>query len=127
MEQNSVLVAEQLLDKICEVDNIVKRIMLINKSAKDNVISVMSENFKNIITHYPHLVEDVQNRIVRYHINNIGSEAKVSDFIHLVWWYSTSLLDKEKDYWDTTGKYYGLRMNEVIDMFLIARDYCGNK
>lgn len=126
MEQNSTLVAEQFLEKICEIDNNVKMAMLDNR-IKSHVISDMSKSFENIVAYYPHLVEDIQKRIINYHKNKDLYEGKINDFVKLVWWYSSSLLDHEEDYWDVSGKYYGLRMNEVINMFLMARDYCGDK
>jgi hypothetical protein len=119
---NNTIAAEQLLDKICEIDNTI-RLTMIDKEIKTHVITEMSKSFENIVNSYPHLVEDIQCRIVKYHTNK-GLDGKITDFVHLVDWYSMSLMNNSAEYWDANGKYYGLRMCEVISMFLMARFNC---
>lgn len=117
---NNIEVAEQLLDRVSDVDIRVKNSM--NKATRDYVIKELSSRFDKIIKEFPHLVDDVQSRIVKYQSHK-NQEVEVTDFIHLVEWYSMCLTDTEKDksYWSTDGKYYSLRMDEVITMFLMAR------
>lgn len=120
---NIVIAAEQLLDKICEIDITIKNTME-DKGIKSHVVTEMSKSFENIVNNYPHLVEDIQHRIVKYHTNK-GLDGKITDFVHLVDWYSMSLMNNPAEYWDVNGKYYSLRMCEVINMFLMARFNCG--
>lgn len=119
---NSIQVSEQLIEKICEVDPRVK-IAMQDKKAKLQTMSTLQEGFKFTVEHYPHLVEDIQRRIVKYHqAPDPNGVRKISDFVQLPQWYSWCLEEKQPEgYWDVNGKYYGLRMNEVIKMFLIAR------
>jgi len=115
-------IALELLNKICTIDKTVANVMEENKKIKDEVISTMSKSFENIVRDFPSLVEDIQRRIVEYHSLK-SKDQKITDFVHLVDWYSMCLADKSNtpEYWDNTGKHYGLRMNEVINFFLIAR------
>lgn len=118
---DKVIASEQLLSQIEDIDKSLK-VALENESTRNVVMSKLSSGFEGIVAHYPHLVDDIQRRIVNYHKNK-GSDGKITDFISLVEWYSMSLLDKEKspDWWENSGKYYNLRMSEVINMFLMAR------
>lgn len=90
---------------------------------KEKVMNLLTSGFEGIVKNYPHLVQDVQNRIVKYHSNKENYEGKITDFVNLVEWYDMCLNDpkNEEGYWDQNGKYFGLRMAEVISMFLMAR------
>lgn len=112
-------VAGRFLDKICAVDSTLKH-ALEDGDAKSHVINTLSNGFEKIVNVYPHLLGDIQRRIVKYHIAE-GKNGKITDFIELVDWYSMVLDDEPKEYWDQDGRYYSLRMSEVITMFLIAR------
>lgn len=116
---NSETAAKQLLDKVCSIDNKLKEVMT-DEATKNHVMNDLTQRFDDIVIHFPHLVEDVQNRIVKYHSIG-GDHRKITDFVQLVDWYGMCLTNKPVDYWDTKGKYYGLRMSEVIDMFLMSR------
>ena len=118
---SSVTVAEDFLSEICNIDNELKNAMT-DEATKNHVVGVLSQSFEKVLSNFPHLVEDIQKRIVRYHSIK-GEDGKITDFIQLVDWYGMYLTDKPAEYFDVNGKYYGLRMSEVIDMFLIARDY----
>lgn len=120
---SSIEAAEQLLNKICSIDNNIKT-AIEDKATKDHIINELSRRFDNITKDFHQLVEDIQRRIAVYHTNR-GADGKITDFISLVEWYSMCLPDKPVEYWDTTGKYYNLRMDEVITMFLMARFNCG--
>lgn len=115
----SNIAAKQLLDAICNTDKIVERAMR-DEDTMDHVLNELSVRFENIVNGFPHLVEDIQKRIVKYHCNK-GEDGKITDFISLVEWYSMSLSEHSTEWWDVDGKYYGIRMDEVINMFLIAR------
>ncbi|KAF6620537.1 hypothetical protein HFE03_07750 [Paenibacillus sp. EKM102P] len=116
---DKIIASEQLLDKIINIDPPLKAAMS-DKSTKTIVINKLSEGFEGIVAHYPHLIDDIQRRIVEYHKNK-GRDGKITDFVSLVDWYSMSLLEKPAEWWDSTGEYFNLRMNEVINMFLMAR------
>lgn len=118
---DNVTAANNLLDKVCSIDNALKGVM--NEATRSHVTNDLSQRFDSITKDFPHLVEDIQNRIVKYHSVK-GVHGKITDFIQLVDWYSMSLADKPIEYWDTRGKYYSLRMDEVINMFLMARFNC---
>jgi hypothetical protein len=119
---NSITVAEDFLNKVCNIDNKLKNAMT-DEATKDHVVGLLSQGFEKIHSGFPHLVEDIQRRIVKYHSVK-GEDGKITDFIQLVDWYGMYLADKPTEYFDANGKYYGLRMSEVIDMFLIARFNC---
>ncbi|MGV6935897.1 hypothetical protein ACWA2B_10320 [Paenibacillus sp. CMM36] len=117
MDKN--IASEQLVNKITAIDPALKAAMN-DKSTKEIVIKKLSEGFEKIVIHYPNLIDDIQRRIVEYHTNR-GRDGKITDFVSLVDWYSMSLLEKPTEWWDSTGEYFNLRMNEVINMFLMAR------
>jgi hypothetical protein len=119
---DNVTAANNLLDKICSIDNKLKGVMT-DDATKSHVLNDLSQRFDSITKEFPHLVEDIQNRIVKYHSAE-GDHKKITDFVQLVDWYGMSLASKPVEYWDTNGKYFGLRMSEVINMFLIARFNC---
>jgi hypothetical protein len=116
---DNIKVAEQLLGKICSIDTNMD-VAMRSKPTREHVIRELSRRFENIVKDFPHLIEDIQRRIVLYQTNR-GADGKITDFILLVEWYSMCLPDKPVEYWDTNGQYYNLRMDEVITMFLMAR------
>lgn len=113
------MAAENLIRKICDVDNRLNT--LLDTETKEQVMNQLRQHFDTIVRDYPHLLNDIQQRIVTYHANRKSNNGLITDFIQLVEWYKLSLPDHPADYWNTTGDYYNLRMNEVITMFLIAR------
>lgn len=115
---NSIAEAEKLLSSVCEVDSRVNLVM--DEETKAVIIKELADRFNTIIEVFPNLVTDIQERITKYQANE---NTEVTDFIHLVEWYGMFLSDSEKevDYWSPTGKYYNLRMNEVINLFLIYK------
>lgn len=116
---DSNIVARQLLDKICDIDPNMKNAMT-DKPTETHVMNLLTNGFAKITKNFPHLVEDIQRRVVEYHTNR-GTTGGIADFIQIVEWYGMSLEDKPVEYFDPNEKYYGLRMSEVIDMFLIAK------
>lgn len=119
---DKTVVAKQFLDRIREASILVK-IAIINKDTEDYVIEELAKRFDKIITNYPQYLEEVQTRIVGYYEKS-GKEAGVTDFIRLVEWYGMYFEKEPKEYFDPNGKYYSLRMSEVISMYLIAKHQC---
>lgn len=119
----SYIAAEQLLDKVCNVDVRVKNAL--NIEGREYILNVMTPKFDKLVRECPHLITDIQRRIVNY--QSIESdEVSVTDFVSLVDWYSMYLTgDREKDkiYFNPAGEYYDLRMNEIINMFLIGKSF----
>lgn len=114
-------VANKLINKICEKDSMVKKTFQ-NNELREHVLNDIDKGFKYIVFTYPELVEDIIERIVKYHTDEkIADERKITDFVQLPQWYSWSLEEHDKKWWNPQGRYYGLRMCEVINMFLIAR------
>lgn len=110
--------AEKLLLNVCEVDSRINLVM--DKETKEVVIKELESRFSNIIEKFPNLVNDIQERITKY---QSLENTDVTDFIHLVDWYDMYLSDSKKDidYWNPKGKYFNLRMNEVINLFLLYK------
>ena len=95
-------------------------IAMINKVTEEFVISELVKRFDRLITNHPDYLEEVQDRIVGYYKKS-REEAGLTDFISLVEWYSMYFEREPKEYFDPNGKYYSLRMSEVISMYLIAK------
>lgn len=115
---DSIVQAEKLLSKVCEVDNRIKNSM--DEETKAVVIKELASRFSNIIEKHPDLLDEIQERISKHQAQE---QAGVTDFIHLVEWYDMCLSDtnKDVDYWNRDGKYFALRMNEVINLYLLYK------
>ena len=117
---NSIEASKELLDRVCKIDRALAGAVT-DEPTREGVLNKLNDGFTKIVENYPQLVEDIIEKIVKYHANK-DNEGKITDFITLVGWYSQSLESESKEgYWDKDGKYYNGRLSEVITHFLIAR------
>lgn len=112
--------AEKLLTSVCAVDTKLDKAM--DEETKTVVLQELTSRFEPLVEKVPHLLPDIRQRIINYHSLN-HETSDITDFIHLVEWYAHYLTDNQKptDYWSPEGQYYNLRMNEVINLFLISK------
>lgn len=123
--------AQSFLDKISEKDVIVLTINEVEgyKAYKDQILKRLTDGFSMILqSKHSDLIPRVEQKIISYHeiATKKGSQFEEDshfDFIGLVEWYGFSFDEEkeDKDYWDINGKYLGLRLEEVINYFLIGK------
>lgn len=120
IQTTSTKEAEQLLTSIRAVDK--KLDFALNEKTKELVLESLASRFEPLVEKSPHLLPDIRQRIVTYQFHN-QETINISDFIELVEWYSSYVTDNQKtaDYWNPDGEYYDLRMNEVINLFLLSK------
>lgn len=118
MAKTSLDLSEKLLTEICKIDINLYEVTK-EEPIKYSIINNLNERFKVIAESYGFLADDLINRVVNYHKNTTDKD--ITDFIHLIEWFSMYLPEKSLDYWDVDGKYYSLRMSEIISFYLIAK------
>ena len=116
---NNVALANQFIERISNVSVGVKNAVT-HEATKAHIISILAPSLGLLVENFPNHAEDVQNRIVKFY-TIAKDEAGLVDFIRLVEWYNMSLKDKPIEWFDPKGKYYGLRMSEIIDIYLMAK------
>lgn len=112
--------SEKFLEDICKVDI---RLSLVprDSSLKEVILKDVSEQLEAIRNMTPDIVEDIKRRIINYQ-GLRDPEVKVSDFVGILIYFKLSISDtKDKSYWSQKGEHYNLRMNEVINMFLMSK------
>lgn len=118
MAKTSLDLSEKLLTEICKIDINLYEVTK-EEPIKYSIINNLNERFKVIAESYGFLADDLINRVVNYHKNTTDKD--ITDFIHLIEWFSMYLPEKSLDYWDVDGEYYSLRMSEIISFYLIAK------
>ena len=115
--------ANKLLNEICGVspENLVKEFN--SDYIRGFVNTKLTTTFEEIIGLYPEFVEEVISYIVRYHKTvGISEMCYCVDCMFIPEWYLYSLREHGKDWFNKDGRYYRLRMSDVINMYLMAKD-----
>ena len=112
----------KFLEELCRVDFRIKIAM-----RNDKMCSVIKrrigKSVNSIRKEHKELLPKIKKHVLRYQGMD-SNEVKVSDFLGIMEWFDMSVNDKEskEDYWNPKGQYIDLRLNEVINFYLMARD-----
>ena len=113
---------EDFITEVCAVD---MRVRMCCQSEETTAIikATLTRDFEIIISTRPELLKDIQRRTINFQKLN-DPEVRVTDFARIINWFAMEITDRthEKDYFNPSGEYYRIRMNEVINMYLMARD-----
>lgn len=117
-----IKVVNNFMNEVCKVDARV-RVACNSTEVKTIIKDNLIRDFSFIADIRPDLLEDIQRRTLNFQKLN-DPEVRVDDFMRIINWFAMEVEGKsrEEDYFNPNGKYYGLRMNEVINMYLMARD-----
>ena len=94
----------------------------INSALFSSIYGVTELAFSYLVSHNEKLAKDVVGAISRYQITvNSSDEMRPLDFVQLPSWYMWTMQKESSDYFDPNGEYYQLRINDVINCYLIAQ------
>jgi len=113
---------KDFIGKLCEVDFRIK-IAIRNDEIHKTIYERLETHLNSISKEHKDLIPKIKKQVLRYQ-GLESNEVKVSDFLGIMEWFDMSVNDKKskEDYWNPKGQYIDLRLNEVINFYLMARD-----